>query len=630
MARAIFDHTFRDANGDPQAVAITMFYTHDSSPVLLYSSREGDDELSQPVDSDDNGRVVVYGAPGLVDIGVYIDAVLVYTLERQTFLGDIGAFDTPGLGLFQLSAYDPASGSNSAVTVTVRDPDTLALLTLYEDAEGTIALGNPFTAATGIIEGYCRAGRVRIEADDGFNDATFDNRIVLDDWQPMAAPVIAATHITGLAITVSVALSAGHRALYASLVPQYRESPSGSWTDAAPIDVNAIDYTFTGLDPETGYHLRLEGETVFGETVLSNQLDEETTDLRIPAIAVAQAGIHAVQVLHDYSEFDIDITPFDDYVTVTPVLDLPVRVVAFNTFGTYMAVGHESATGKKLSWFSILPDLSFNELAYPVSGEYPPGQITGVDISNNNNVLAVTHDVYPWFTTYWISPGTGVLGKLPDPDISATPPTALECVRFTPDSTRFAVGGPRTSGGGWVLIYETVSMDLIVTMQPLAVAVDFAWHPNNEMLATALQGSPPLQLTRIGLLGDYTIDEYDLPAYLPEESGLSVAFSPDGTLLVLGTMGGAEVYTVDGAELTHVPGAIDLPAGTYAYSVRFSRDGTRLAIGHDEGAATGFNYVSAYAVSGSTFTRLASEPTVLVDEAYDIAFNDLTVTGYYP
>jgi Tol biopolymer transport system component len=116
---------------------------------------------------------------------------------------------------------------------------------------------------------------------------------------------------------------------------------------------------------------------------------------------------------------------------------------------------------------------------------------------------------------------------------------------------------------------------------------------------------------RLLFIGDYT--EYNAvggklsdPSTIPTGSGKFVRFSPDGSLLAVGHDNSPylSVYSIEGSTLTKLPDPSVLPTGD-GYGVQFSPDGSLLAVGHYTSP-----YLSVYSIEGSTLTKLAN-PSVL-------------------
>ncbi len=107
----------------------------------------------------------------------------------------------------------------------------------------------------------------------------------------------------------------------------------------------------------------------------------------------------------------------------------------------------------------------------------------------------------------------------------------------------------------------------------------------------------------------------------------SAAFSPDGTILVIGGgfPGKAKIYSVDGTTITYVSDIYANNNGTalnsYVESIAFSPDGKTLVLG---GQFTG--YAKVYSVSGTTITYISdiyadNNGTALSYRIWSVAFS---------
>jgi hypothetical protein len=134
---------------------------------------------------------------------------------------------------------------------------------------------------------------------------------------------------------------------------------------------------------------------------------------------------------------------------------------------------------------------------------------------------------------------------------------------------------------------------------------------------TYLQSEYPELFGVLGLgKGELPGDKLPNPADLPTGTGRGVAFSSDGTYMVVGhiTTPFITIYKRSGDTFTKLANPSDLPTGT-GNGVAFSTDDTYMAVAH---ATTPF--ITIYKRSGDTFTKLANPSDLPAGNSLSVAF----------
>lgn len=123
-----------------------------------------------------------------------------------------------------------------------------------------------------------------------------------------------------------------------------------------------------------------------------------------------------------------------------------------------------------------------------------------------------------------------------------------------------------------------------------------AFSPLSDLLVCAHQDAPRVSVSSI--TGGVHTRHAD-PAVLPTFSARCATFSPDGSMVVIGTQGDLYIYSVSGTVLTRISNPADAPSNVF--SVAFNHDGTVMTLGYSVTP-----YIKTYSVSGQTFTPISN------------------------
>lgn len=140
----------------------------------------------------------------------------------------------------------------------------------------------------------------------------------------VVAPTIAVTSATHNSITISITGGSG----FDTLIPQIREG-AGSYSSRTGISPSATSYTYTGLDDETEYTVRLRAEQGEAFEYSNTQTADTDEDTGIPTNAERIAAI-----IGGYTP------PWDytQYLPADPVTTREVTVTTVNGFNNEAAV----------------------------------------------------------------------------------------------------------------------------------------------------------------------------------------------------------------------------------------------------------------------------------------------------
>ena len=234
------------------------------------------------------------------------------------------------------------------------------------------------------------------------------------------------------------------------------------------------------------------------------------------------------------------------------------------------------------------------KLTNPVT--LPGGTGRGVAWSPDAALIAVGHDVAPYFSTYKVD--GFAMTKIADP---ATLPTArIRGVGWNGDSSSVAVGSDATP---FMLVYNRVGDVLTKIADPAVLPVggvrSVSFSDDGVYLAAVnITTSPYMQIYKRA--GD-VLTKLTNPATIPTGNCWGTAFSPDGIYLAISHSGSpfVSIYKRTGDSFVKLANPASLPAGP-GLAVAWSPDGTLLAVAH-----TGTPFITVYSRSGDVFTKVA-------------------------
>ena len=147
----------------------------------------------------------------------------------------------------------------------------------------------------------------------------------------------------------------------------------------------------------------------------------------------------------------------------------------------------------------------------------------------------------------------------------------VQTVTFSHDGQRLAVGGGSGDGPGAVKVWNVQERQVVVTLDgdPKNI-MTVTFSPDDRYLASSGWD---------GQLKVWDVSNWDLLRTIPHTGYYDIAFSPDGKMLVSTNDGYVSLWWVeDGARIARLTG----PTG-WIHPVDFSRDGTSLAVGGEDG-----------------------------------------------
>lgn len=202
-------------------------------------------------------------------------------------------------------------------------------------------------------------------------------------------------------------------------------------------------------------------------------------------------------------------------------------------------------------------------------------------------------------------------------DANSQPSHQVQSVAVTSDGAFMAIAIPSSSTT--LRVYKRTQPDrftsVTVNSQPPSSAYGLAFSPDGQYLAVACGGAPYLVVYKRSL------DNYNLLSNPPQPSNqaFAAAFSANGAYLAIAlhNLGGRlALYSRSGDSFTKLPDPALPPEGMTSHSVAFSPDGTYLALGTSSG-----QFVYLYKRNGSAFTMLAALDFPPTNGARGIAFS---------
>lgn len=257
---------------------------------------------------------------------------------------------------------------------------------------------------------------------------------------------------------------------------------------------------------------------------------------------------------------------------------------------------------------------TFTKIADPAVA--PTGVVNGISWSRDGQFLTVAHATSPYITTYQRSGST--FTKLADPT-SPIPNTAYS-VSWTPNSEFLAVAHASTP---YITVYKrsgtTFSKLTNPTSLPGGTATDVAWSPDGFLLAVR-HGSA----TTGPYLGIYqrttsdTLSRTTDPVIQPNSPltapTYGLGWSIDGNFLYMGGDGTLTspnskfyIYQRSGTTLTKISDPAVLPTFTTS-NITFSPNCKLIATCNN--SATSLDKILVYSISGTTITKLTTQPTI--------------------
>jgi WD40 repeat protein len=200
--------------------------------------------------------------------------------------------------------------------------------------------------------------------------------------------------------------------------------------------------------------------------------------------------------------------------------------------------------------------------------------------------------------------------KVDDP--GTTPDADANAVAFSPDGTLMAVAIDVGAGADSILVYSISGTTPTILFQNLTGAsatqsgLDVAFSPDGQFLSYTSGGTGNFVETWAitGSGASATFTQLAAPDTEPAGAGRGCAWSPDSTLLAVAhsTTPFVTIYQVSGtgssATLAKLDNPASLPADT-GRGVAWSHDGRFLAVAHDTTP-----FCTVYDVNGTEFTKL--------------------------
>jgi len=333
--------------------------------------------------------------------------------------------------------------------------------------------------------------------------------------------------------------------------------------------------------------------------------------------------------------------------TGTTVISSSVYALAFSLYGTKLVLGGAftgkakiySVSGTTVTFVSnIYADTgttALNGTVYALAFS-PDGTelVLGGAFTDRAKIYSVSGTTVTFVSGIYADSGTTEIDDY------------VRAIAFSPDGTELVLGGEFSDGAKiYSVSGTTVTFVSDIYADSVATAIDnyvhaIAFSPDGTKL---ILGGEFLGRAKIYSISGTTVtfvyNVHPIPMTALDPYVSSIAFSPDGTKLVLGGgfLGYAKIYSVSGTTITFVSN-IYADTGTTAldgtvYALAFSPDGTELVLG---GAFTG--RAKIYSVSGTTVTFVSdiyadTGTTALSGSARACAFSpdgpELVLVGYF-
>lgn len=238
------------------------------------------------------------------------------------------------------------------------------------------------------------------------------------------------------------------------------------------------------------------------------------------------------------------------------------RAVAVNSAGTLVAVGSTSAPYLKL----------YNTADWSVvAGPAQSAAIYSVAFSDDDSKLALGTATAPRLKLYNTSDWSSI-------------PVALPPTSGTTSGLAFSQGGTMLAAAGtstYLVVYDPSTGERIIQSSEIPnQALSVAFTKGDSVLAVGHASGQYLTLLDTSTWAKITLAEP--PLY--NVAGL--ASSPDGSILVAATAFTPYVHSWNTADWSLRPQPAILPQNQ-GYSAAFSRDGSKIAIGHYSGTSSG-------------------------------------------
>lgn len=292
-----------------------------------------------------------------------------------------------------------------------------------------------------------------------------------------------------------------------------------------------------------------------------------------------------------------------------PAATVGSQAVAWSPDDAYLAVANSAAPG-----VSIYKRTGQHLAKLPDPATLPGGNGADVAWSSDGVYLAVAHNATPFITIYKRSGDT--FTNLSNP--ATLPGGSVSCVTFSPDTTYLAMG---VAASPYVLIYKRSGDTFTKLADPgtlptgaVAAPGGVAWGGAGNYLGVAHATSP--YITIYSRSGD-TFTKLSNPTTLPTGTGQGVAFSADERFMWVAndTAPYLSAYSRSGSTWTKVTDPADQPINSSSF-LALGVGGTLLALGSSGGAGVSIYRALAYS-TGSEFAlpRLDADDSPLAQRA---------------
>lgn len=269
MANGVYQNYVRATNGAalPTATAEVVLAGTDTQ-AEIFTSRAGDEPLSNPFQVNEDGSFAVYAAEALYDV-IFRFGAASYVARSIFFIADFTDLSPDLMAVCSNVLRDATGALRAGAVLTVLDSDSGEPRALYADREGDAPIENPITATDGTYTFYTAAGRIDIQFNHG-DDEWFDNDIIVMNDAPTGGGPLSIPYLTpdfwtvesGRTIWFDVGTKWVITDQFETLLP-ITTGPQANWADGFRPDYISIDYNNTiTLGGDTAENISASGQIV--------------------------------------------------------------------------------------------------------------------------------------------------------------------------------------------------------------------------------------------------------------------------------------------------------------------------------------------------------------------------------
>lgn len=285
----------------------------------------------------------------------------------------------------------------------------------------------------------------------------------------------------------------------------------------------------------------------------------------------------------------------DDSASLASPLDLPGSsgtATAFSRDGRYFALGLSASP-----WLAIYNTSNWKLLTNPTGLNAAPNAIA---FNNSGSRLAVVSATTPAIIVYDTGSWTSIIA------LATTVANPSQAVAFNPADTLMAVGSNTNTPVPYLTVYNTSSWTTTtINTAPTTIVRGVEFNKNGDL---AVVGGTSGANSFLWVYANGTIGTMAATVGVnPASPAYSVAFSQDATKLAVGTTAAIKIY--DPIIITNPPYAVTITSGGTINGLTFSKKGDRLAAAH-----TNAPYLSVFETT-SAYPSVNPAPTGLPSAA---------------